>query len=271
MRISQICSLKESHVRHIRRHHGARSTAHREFVIVSVYRCHTEPDVYTFEADVVKAEDGRVLLSQSWLHPGGGGQPADRATIEGAFGSGHVTGVETSGHLAWHLVDVPVPAHERVRVTIDREHRHVVAQLHTDTHILNALVFREFDGALVTGAKISADGTAHMDFDLPDIDNDRLRSLEAPMNEAIRAGLAVRAVYVTIDEASRSKGLIRSLSVTPPPTPDGRYRVIEIEDLDRQACGGTHLTVTSESLPITITKIDNKGRRNRRVKIALVR
>jgi misacylated tRNA(Ala) deacylase len=81
--------------------------------------------------------------------------------------------------------------------------------------------------------------------------------------------LRVSTTYVTVDEASRSKGLIRSLSVTPPPTEDGRFRVVEIEELDRQACGGTHLNATNESRPIVIQKIDNKGRRNRRVKIAL--
>ncbi len=238
---------------------------------MSVYRCHLEPDVYAFEADVLQAKEGRVVLSQSWLHPGGGGQPSDRGTIESASSSGCITGVETAGNVAWHLVDVPLVAGERVRVTIDRTNRNVISQLHTDTHILNALVFAEFSGALVTGAKISADGTAHMDFDLPDVDNDRLRMLEKPVNDAISAALPVRATYVTMEEASRSKGLIRSLSVSPPPTPDGRFRVIDIEGLDRQACGGTHLQATNESLPIRIAKIDNKGRRNRRVRIELVR
>ncbi|MGB6987226.1 MAG: alanyl-tRNA editing protein [Candidatus Aquilonibacter sp.] len=238
---------------------------------MSVYRCHLEPNVYAFEADVLQVQEGRVVLSQSWLHPGGGGQPSDRGTIEGASCGGRITGVETVGEETWHLVDVDFMAGERVRVTVDRANRSVISQLHTDTHILNALVFQEFNGALVTGAKISADGTAHMDFDLPDVDNDRLRLLEKPINDAISAALPVRAVYVTIEEASRSKGLIRSLSVSPPPTPDGRFRVIDIEGLDRQACGGTHLKVTNESLPIRIAKIDNKGRRNRRVKIELVR
>ncbi len=235
-----------------------------------IYRCHIDPGKYEFESDVLKAEDGRIVLAESWLHPGGGGQPADLAVIRGAFGAATITGVATEGDDVWHLVDAPVPAGERVRVTIDRAHRDVIAQLHTDTHILNALVFQEFDGALVSGAKISSDGTAHMDFDLPEVDNDRLRALEGPINEAIRSGLPVRATYVTMQEASRTKGLIRSLSVSPPPTEDGRFRVIEIVDLDRQACGGTHLSATNESRPISIIKVDNKGRRNRRVKIALV-
>ena len=237
---------------------------------MSIYLCHLEPDVFTFETDVLEIKEGRIRLAESWLHPGGGGQPADRARIEGSFGEAFIVGVETNGDETWHLVDAPVPQGERVRVTIDREHRDIIAQLHTDTHILNALVFREFNNALVTGAKISSDGTAHMDFDLPELDNDRLRALEEPINQAISAGLLVRTSYVTVEEASRTKGMIRNLAVSPPPTPDGRFRVVEIEDLDRQACGGTHLRATDESLPIVIAKVDNKGRRNRRVKIALV-
>jgi misacylated tRNA(Ala) deacylase len=236
---------------------------------MSIYRCHVEPDVYVFETDVLVSEPGRIKLAASWLHPGGGGQPPDRASLVGGFGGANIIGVEADGIATWHLVDAAVPAGERVRVTIDREHRAMIAQLHTDTHILNALVFAQFDGALVTGAKISPDGTAHMDFDLPDVDNDRLRALEAPINDVIRAGLAVRASYVTIEEASRTKGLVRNLAVAPPPTPDGRFRVIEIEGVDRQACGGTHLSATNQSRPITITKVDNKGRRNRRVKLVL--
>jgi misacylated tRNA(Ala) deacylase len=68
----------------------------------------------------------------------------------------------------------------------------IVSQLHTDSHILNAFVFRRFEGALVTGAQINGDGVGRMDFDLPDFDNDKLRGLDEEINAAIRAGLPVR-------------------------------------------------------------------------------
>ena len=142
-------------------------------------------------------------------------------------------------------------------------------QLHTGTHILNAFVFQSFDGALVTGVQMAEDGTARMDFDVPGADNDRLRALEGPINDVIGQDIAVNFAYVPMAEAQAERGLIRSRSVAPPPTPDGKIRIVEIAGLDRQACGGTHLASTGGSPPIRILKIDNKGRHNRRVRIAL--
>ena len=75
--------------------------------------------------------------------------------------------------------------------------------------------------------------------------------------------------YVPMHEAHAEHGLIRSRSVAPPPTPDGKIRIVEIVGLDRQACGGTHLASTGQSPPIRILKVDNKGRHNRRVRIGL--
>ena len=59
---------------------------------------------------------------------------------------------------------------------------------------------------------------------------------------------------------------MRSKSVAPPPTPEGTLRLIHVEGVDKQACGGTHLTNTAQSRPIRITKVENKGRHNRRVR-----
>src|SRR5204863_533702 len=83
--------------------------------------------------------------------------------------------------------------------------------------ILNALVFLHFQGALVTGAQMNEDGTARMDFDLPDADNDRLRALESEINDVIRQDLPVRYAYVAEADALTERGLIRNRSVAPPP------------------------------------------------------
>jgi misacylated tRNA(Ala) deacylase len=165
----------------------------------------------------------------------------------------------------------PVEISGTVEAVVDPAFRTMMAELHTGTHILNALVFQQFKGALVTGAQMNDDGTARMDFDLPDADNDRLRDLEAPINDVIRQDLPVRCLYVPMTEATVEPGLLRSKSVTPPPDADGTVRVVDIVGLDRQACGGTHLASTARSRPIRILKIDNKGRHNRRVRLGLGR
>jgi misacylated tRNA(Ala) deacylase len=153
-------------------------------------------------------------------------------------------------------------------VSVDGERRRRIAALHTMSHVLNALVFDEFDGTLVTGAQINDDGTGRMDFDLSEVDNDRLRALADPLNMIIANGVNVVTDYVSADESASTAGLVRSLSVAPPPTPDGQLRVVIVEGIDRQACGGTHLTNTAQSPPLSIDKIENKGRRNRRIRFS---
>jgi misacylated tRNA(Ala) deacylase len=234
---------------------------------MSRYLCHDQPELLTFETTVVASRPGAVVLERSAFYPGGGGQLADRGRLRWSGGEAAVVGLEYDGDTLWHILDAPVAISGVVEVAIDGDFRNRMCQLHTDLHILNALVFQAFDGALVTGVQMAADGTARIDFDLPDADNDRLRGLEPAINDAIRQDLAVHELYVPIATAQAEPGLLRSRSVAPPPQPDGTIRVVEIAGLDRQACGGTHLRSTGASQPVRLLKIENKGRHNRRVRI----
>ncbi len=237
---------------------------------MAVYLCHEQPDLYEHDAIVIDARPGAVALTRSAFHPGGGGQVSDIGRIESAVGSYAVTHIDVDGDRWWHvLADPTAEIDGNVSVTIDADHRRRVASLHTMSHVLNAFVFDEFEGSLVTGAQINGDGTGRMDFDLSAIDNDRLRALSGPVNDVIARGLDVRAVYVSSDEVASTPGLVRSMSVAPPPTPDGRLRLIDVDGLDRQACGGTHLTNTAQSRPFEIGKIENKGKHNRRIRFRL--
>lgn len=231
--------------------------------------CHDNPETLSVQTDVADARPGKVVLTQTPFYPGGGGQLADRGVIRWQGGVAKVIGLEYSAGKLWHVLDSQGEVTGSVEAAVDPAFRLMMRQLHTDTHILNALVFQAFNGALVTGVQMADDGTARMDFDVPDADNDRLRALEAPINDLIRQDIPVRFVYVPMSEAQAEHGLIRSRSVAPPPTPDGKIRIVEITGLDRQACGGTHLASTGASPPIRILKVDNKGRHNRRVRIAL--
>jgi len=237
---------------------------------MAIYLCHTEPDLHEHDATVIDATPGRVALSRTAFHPGGGGQVSDVGSIETASGSFAVTHIEVDGDTWWHvLADEAAELSGAATVRVDAGHRLHVASLHTMSHVLNAFVFAEFEGSLVTGAQINGDGTGRMDFDLSAIDNDRLRALEAPVNDVIARQLDVAAIYVSADEAQETPGLVRSLSVAPPPTPDGQLRLIDVDGLDRQACGGTHLSNTGQAAGFTIGKIENKGKRNRRIRFSL--
>jgi misacylated tRNA(Ala) deacylase len=236
---------------------------------MSRYFCHEQPDVLTLVTGVVDVRPGAVALAQSPFHPGGGGQLADRGVLRWTGGEVRVTGFELTGGRLWHLLADPVEPSGAVEARVDPAFRDLMSALHTYTHVLNALVYQQFAGALVTGAQLNDDGTARMDFDLPDADNDRLRALEPAVNDAIRQDLPLRFAYVPADDAAREPGLLRSRSVAPPPDHEGLIRVVEIVGLDRQACGGTHLASTGRSRPVRILKIDNKGRHNRRIRIGL--
>jgi misacylated tRNA(Ala) deacylase len=231
--------------------------------------CHEAPDLLEFETAVLDTRPGRVRLGRSAFYPGGGGQPADRGVLRWAGGEVRVERLESEDGALWHVLADPVVVEGSVLGVVDAAFRWQMCQLHTDLHIVNALAFRAFDGALVTGAQIGDDGTARIDLDLPGADNDRVRALEPEINDAIRQDLAVGQVYVPAGLAAAEHGLLRSRSVSPPPQADGTIRVIEIAGLDRQACGGTHLSSTGQSPPVRILKVDNKGRHNRRIRIDL--
>ena len=234
-------------------------------------RCfyHDNPGALTVETEVIAARPGAVALARSPFYPGGGGQLPDRGVLRWHGGTATVTGLEDDGQRLWHQLDTAAEIEGAVEAAVDPAFRGTMCELHTDLHILNALVYQAFAGALVTGVQMAPDGTARIDFDLPDANNERLRALEPAINDAIRQDLPVRDGYLALEIAEGEPGLLRSRSVSPPPMPDGTVRVVEIVGLDRQACGGTHLSSTGRSRPVRVLKIDNKGRHFRRVRIGL--
>jgi len=231
--------------------------------------CITHPAELELDATVVEARPGAVALDRTPFYPGGGGQLADRGTIAWSGGQVEITGLSLEDGRLWHSLGTETVIDGTVRLTVDAEFRHLMSELHTAAHLVNAVVFQEFEGALLTGAQLAADHRLRVDFDLPGADNDRLRALEGALNDIVRQNLAVRTFDMPWAEAADIDGMFRSKSVAPPPQDDGTVRVVEIAGLDRQACGGTHLVSTGQSRPLSIQKVENKGRHNRRVRVRL--
>lgn len=227
--------------------------------------CQADATVLELEAEVIDTRPGAVLLAQSPGFPGGGGQLADMMTLQWAKGEVAIAAMAPDARGWWHGFAGTEELSGRVRVRVDPGFRRLMCELHTLAHVTNAVVFRAFGGALLTGAQLSADGTFRVDFDLPGSDADRLRALAGPINDEIRADHPVRAFHMPWDSANAVPGLFRSKNVSPPRQADGQVRIVEIGAMDRQGCGGTHLASTGEARAVRIVKVDNKGRQNRRV------
>lgn len=231
------------------------------------YFCQDHPNTFEVEAQVLDAQPGAILLAQSPFFPGGGGQLADRGVIEWSGGVVSVQSLRPDPRGLWHVFEEPVTVQGIVRAQVDPGFRQLMCELHTLAHVLNSIVYRDFGGALLTGAQLAADGTFRVDFDMPGVYPDWLRSLDGPVNEVIRQNLPVRSFHMPWAQAEAEPGMFRSKSVSPPPQEDGSVRIVEIAGLDRQACGGTHLASTGQARLVRILKVDNKGKQNRRIRV----
>lgn len=232
--------------------------------------CQSRPDVLELVVPVLEARPGGVLLAESPAFPGGGGQLMDKAILAWEGGEAELTAMTPDPRGWWHLFAGEAEIAGPVRISVEAEFRALMRELHTLAHVANAVVFREFGGALLTGAQLNADATFRLDFDLPGAENaERLRALDGPINDAIRQDFPVRAFHMDWQEANATPGLFRSKSVAPPKGDDGRVRIVEIAGLDKQGCGGTHLDSTGQARPVKVLKVENKGRQNRRIRLGL--
>lgn len=221
----------------------------------------------TCEARVVAAEPGAIRLDRTVFYPRGGGQPGDRGAITGDDGrviaildTVKGDGEDDVVHVPDEAVALPTPG-TAVVAEIDWARRHRLMRIHTCLHLLSAVV-----GAPVTGGQLS-DDKGRLDFDLQEARLDKAE-IERALNELIARDIAAQTRWITDDELAAQPDLVRTMLVKPP-TGQGRVRLLEIEGVDIQPCGGTHVATTGEIGPVTVRKIESKGKRNRRVVVAL--
>ena len=219
-------------------------------------------------ATVVAVGDNGIELDRTVFYPMGGGQPGDSGSLRLSDGR-TITIVDTKkGNEDRQIYHVPSePAQnellgQEVYAIIDWDRRHRMMRVHTLLHLLCAAVDAE-----VTGGSIRDDGTGRLDFDLPESTLNK-EEITAKLNALVAADHPVLPRWVDEGELDSNPNLVRTMSVAPP-RGQGRVRLLEIEGVDLQACGGTHVARTGEIGLVSVGKIEKKGKQNRRVNVRL--
>lgn len=220
-----------------------------------------------FEATVTVVQEGAVALDRTAFYPGGGGQPHDSGVLTWDGVERAVTKVKKRGDEVWHWLEGDPPSvGTAVTGRLDWERRYKLMRTHTALHVLCGVIWRDY-GASVTGGNMEP-GRARMDFELERMSVDFAKAVELKINEKVAAARPVTWRELPRKEAFQIPDLIRTkINLLPPQI--ARVRVVEIEGLDLQADGGTHVHNTREVGQIKVVGHTSKGRINKRLRIAL--
>jgi alanyl-tRNA synthetase len=203
---------------------------------------YTDSYLRDFEADILERADGgrRIYLDRTAFYPTSGGQSCDTGTIGGIA----VVDVVDEGERVAHLLADPLGGN-RVSGAVDWDRRFDHMQQHTGQHLLSAVLHEAFGHATISvhfGRESST-----LDLDAPAIDHARLVEAESRANRLVAEN---RPVEVSFEEAGSAGGLRKAADR------QGMLRIVTIRDLDRSACGGTHVRATGEIGPILIRKAE---------------
>ncbi len=219
----------------------------------------------TCEATVIAVGDDGIELDRTVFYATGGGQPGDFGHFDLADDA-RIEIIDTrkdrdSGthlHILAEGSILPVVG-DTVNMTVDWERRYAHMRMHSCLHLLCSVI----EGG-VTGGSIGA-VKGRLDFDLQDTDLDK-EFIGAELNRMIAADLSIASDWISDDEMTDRAELVRTMSVKPP-MGQGRVRLINVDGVDLQPCGGTHVKSTGEIGRVRIGKIENKGKHNRRVNV----
>jgi misacylated tRNA(Ala) deacylase len=229
-----------------------------------------DPTLREWECTVVGVDPERgIVLDRSAFYPGGGGQPPDHGVLLWNGVQTRIVGTVKGDDL--YLVAAegdPVPAAgTAVLGAVEDARRTMLMRTHSGLHVLGGVVFRDF-GALVTGGNMEP-GEARMDFNLPDLPEGFKATVEERVNAEVTADRAVEVRVLPRTEALAIPDIIRTQTNLIPPD-ETEVRIVDITGLDTQADGGTHVASTRQIGRVQVTKVENKGRQNRRVRVKIV-
>jgi misacylated tRNA(Ala) deacylase len=210
-----------------------------------------------------------VLLDRTVLYARSGGQPGDTGTLRWADGEATVAeAIKGEDGAILHTLApgaTPPPVDAVVTVTLDWARRHRHMRMHTTMHLLCSLL----PGIYATGNQIGAD-KSRLDFDLPEPPTKEW--FTEKLNALVAEDHPIGATWITDAELEANPALVRTLSVQPP-RGAGRVRLVRIgteaAPVDLQPCGGTHVRATGEIGRVEVTKLESKGRQNRRINFIL--
>jgi misacylated tRNA(Ala) deacylase len=227
-----------------------------------------DPYLREFDARVVKLAGREVILDRTAFYPGGGGQPPDKGTLSIGPVRANVVDARREGGGIVHVLDNPIPETvQELRGEIDWERRLAHMRHHTALHVLSGVIWEHF-GAKVTGGQMRTD-RARMDFSFPgEWTVEVVGEIERLTNEALAEERPVKVYELPREEALENPDLIRT-QVNLVPERVKRIRIVEIEGLDTQADGGTHVANTREVGRMEITAHKSKGRQNKRIEFIL--
>lgn len=219
-------------------------------------------------ATVLSASPVAIVLDRTIFYARSGGQPGDRGTL--SWDGGELTVTEAAKGEGETVLHVPAegaplpPVGATVTGTIDWAYRHQLMRMHSALHLLCAAL----PGVSVTGGQIGAE-KSRLDFDMAE--PPAREKLEASLNALIQGDHAISHEWVEESVLDTNPALVRTLSVKPP-RGTGRLRLVRIggdTPVDLQPCGGTHVSRTAEIGRVSVLKIENKGKQNRRITLAL--
>jgi misacylated tRNA(Ala) deacylase len=227
----------------------------------------TDSYIREFEAVVTAADGQAVTLDRTAFYPGGGGQPQDVGILSWDEGSAAVIKVSKQGDEVWHTLDGEIPPRgTAVRGVLDWERRYRLMRTHAALHVLCGVVWRDY-GASVTGGNMDP-LKGRMDFEFETMRKELVAEIEANVNKEIKEGRPVLVAILPREEAFQIPDLIRTkINLLPPQIQ--WVRTVEIEGLDLQADGGTHVANTREIGRVRVVDYKSKGAINKRIYIEL--
>ena len=220
------------------------------------------------DAIVTHVDERGVQLDRTVFYPHGGGQAGDRGELVLADGRVIAIADTRKGGQPGEIVHVLANAEDRAAVAvgatvharIDLARRRAHMRFHTATHLLCALIPHPVDGCSITA------DYARLDFHMTDpLDKE---AIEAGLARLVAEARPVSMRWITDAELDANPGLVRSMSVQPP-RGTGRVRLMEVEGVDLQPCGGTHVANTAEIGALKVVRIRSEGKKNKRVTLEL--